>query len=93
MDNIPVWVSVEFEEEDPDLAALNIKVTSPDRMLRAIQEDEEAAEEGEEDDDARSRDDKKQDLTRDHGDEVFDVVNNNQGLTEEELSILSKKFL
>ena len=71
-----------------------MKSTSPDRMLRAIQEDEEAAEEGDDDDDtARGRDDKKQDHARDFGDEVFDVVNNNQGLTEEELVILSKMFM
>ena len=80
--------TVEFEDEDPELAAINIKLNSPDRSLRAIQEDEEAAEEGEEEEE--EKEDRKPDHARDHGDEVFDVVNNNQGLSEEELAILSK---
>ena len=85
-------ISVEFEEEDPDLVTINIKSTSPDRMLRAIQEDEEAAEEGEEEEDVTQRGggDKRQEHAGVFGDEVFDVVNNNQGLSEDELAILSK---
>ena len=70
------------------MAAITIKLNSPDRSLRAIQEDEEAAEEGEEEEE--HLEERKPDHGRDHGDEAFDVVNNNQGLTEEELAILSK---
>ena len=84
------FISVEFEDEDPELAAINVKMTSPDRMLRAIQEDEEAAEEGLDEEEEKPREDKRPEHGRDHGDEVFDVVNNNQGLTEDELAILSR---
>ena len=82
--------TVEFEEEDPDLAAVNVRMTSPDRSLRAIAEDEEVLDEAEEDETAKE--DKRQDM-RPVGrvDELADN-NGNQGLTEEELGILSKRL-
>ncbi|XP_053397319.1 dynein axonemal heavy chain 5-like isoform X6 [Mercenaria mercenaria] len=82
---------IEFEEEDPDLAQVKVKMASPDRSLRVIAEDEEVIEE----EDLESvKDEKKLDIYTavEPGDEVFNVAENNQGLTEEELATLRKYY-
>lgn len=61
---------------------------SPDRSLRVIEEDEEALEEVDEHEDGEE--DKKRDQIFEHGDEAHDAGTKEQGLTEEELAVLSK---
>ncbi|XP_060567478.1 dynein axonemal heavy chain 5-like [Ruditapes philippinarum] len=82
---------IEFEEEDPDLAQVTVKMASPDRSLRVIAEDEEVLEE--EDADAE-KDEKKMDIYTavEQGDDVFNTQENNQGLTEEELATLRRYY-
>ncbi|KAL4232681.1 hypothetical protein ACF0H5_007369 [Mactra antiquata] len=81
---------IEFEEEDPDLAQVAVKMTSPDRSLRVITEDEEVLEEEDLDD---TKDDKmKFDAVIEQGDEAHNTTENNQGLTEEELATLRRYY-
>ncbi|XP_052242570.1 uncharacterized protein LOC127852659 [Dreissena polymorpha] len=78
--------TIEFEDEDPDLAAVHVKMTSPDRSLRVIAEDEEILEEGEEEGgESRTA---RLDNVLERGDDSHDVTTNQQGLTETELATL-----
>lgn len=81
------YLSVEFEDEDPDLVAVTVKVQSPDRSLRVIKEDEEGLIDVEEEED---EEDKKVEIPVHHVGETQDEGNKEQGLTEEELAVLSK---
>ena len=67
-------------------------MASPDRSLRVIAEDEEVLEE---DENEADKDEKKMDIYTavEQGDDAFNVPENNQGLTEEELATLSKTFV
>jgi len=80
-------ITVEFEDEDPDLAAVQVKMQSPDRSLRVIEEDEEVGDEGEEEAGA-GRDERRLEAIGEQGDEAHDVATGSQGITEEELAAL-----
>ena len=83
-------MTAEYEEEEEGEHHLTvaIAVTSPERTgLGAIKEDEETP------DDNISEipelEEKRPPTQPDHNDEVFETVNNNKGLNENELNVLS----
>ncbi|WAR07684.1 DYHG-like protein [Mya arenaria] len=80
--------TIEFEDDDPDLAAVHVKMNSPDRSLRVIEEDEEVVDDGDDGDTGLQRDDRRLQAIGEQGDEMHDVTNGNQGITEEELAAI-----
>lgn len=73
------------DDDDPIMAVTN---PSPDRVLRAIAEEDSKEVEGE---GTESSEDKEEvPVNHRQGDEVYEVVNSKQGLTEDDLQLLSK---
>ena len=84
-------VLVEFEDEDPDLANVTVRMTSPaDRSLRVIKEDEEALEEAEEEDETDGEEIKLEPPVIQVVEEGQEEGAKEQGVTEEEIAVLSK---
>lgn len=83
---------MEYEDENGDDGmTITVTVASPERSgLRAIKEDEETQDDNISE--IQEIEDKKErpPTQPDHNDEVFESVNNNKGLNENELSVLSK---
>ncbi|XP_052807484.1 dynein axonemal heavy chain 5-like isoform X7 [Mya arenaria] len=84
--------TIEFEDDDPDLAAVHVKMNSPDRSLRVIEEDEEVVDDGDDGDTGLQRDDRRLQAIGEQGDEMHDVTNGNQGITEEELAAIRRYY-
>ncbi|XP_052708586.1 uncharacterized protein LOC128183562 isoform X10 [Crassostrea angulata] len=85
---------LEYEDENgEDGMTITVTVASPERTgLRAIKEDEETQDDNISE--IQEIEDKKErpPTQPDHNDEVFETVNNNKGLNENELSVLRRYF-
>ncbi|OWF37572.1 Dynein heavy chain 5, axonemal [Mizuhopecten yessoensis] len=79
-----------YEDEEVEGGLTSVQVTSPERSLRAIAEDEEN-----QDDQGSDPEDmaiEKKEVPPDPTDDVFETVNGKQGLSDEEIAIIRKYF-
>ncbi|XP_069110280.1 uncharacterized protein, partial [Argopecten irradians] len=79
-----------YEDEEAEGGVTSIQITSPERSLGAIAEDEENQDDpGSDQEDVATE---KKEVPPDPTDDVFDVTNGKQGLSDEEVAIIRKYF-